>query len=180
MQKGRKKKYIYIYIFLLKGIWHSGLVFLSVVLSSDWTWRGTTSLYYLLDSHVSTSFHYDWVLLCSIFAVLQCQQPIATLLWNTTSTISFSSYTEIVGSNPTGGKDICDPSVFVLSCGGKRLAVPRSPTLGAPPNLYKKLKNSWYGMLMGGWMDRYMSWRINRRNMTTYVTEFVTDKIRYE
>jgi len=34
----------------------------------------------VLDSHASTSFHYDGEFFCSIFAVLQCLQPIAAPL----------------------------------------------------------------------------------------------------
>jgi hypothetical protein len=42
--------------------------------------------------------------------------PITVAGWSTAWTIFARSHTEIVGSNPTGGMDVCISSVFVLSC----------------------------------------------------------------
>jgi hypothetical protein len=50
-----------------------------------------------------------------------------------TWTVFARTYTEIVGSNPTGGMDVCVYFVFVLSCVGGGLASGWSPVQGVLP-----------------------------------------------
>jgi hypothetical protein len=45
--------------------------------------------------------------------------------------------TGIMVSNPTRGMDVCDYSVFALSCVSSRLMTGRSPVQGVLPTVYK-------------------------------------------
>jgi hypothetical protein len=65
-------------------------------------------------------------------SIIKCADHSGRTAWN----VFVHSNTGIVGSNPTGGMDVCLRSVFVLSCVGSGLESGWSPVQGVLPTVY--------------------------------------------